>query len=95
MEDWQIKLIVGIVGAVVASGGVVVHKMYAEKLEAKTIESESRLHKLRDAETKVSTLTQEKKRLTVDLKSLQGKYDVLLEDYRRATRADGLTYDGP
>jgi hypothetical protein len=97
MEEWQIKLIIGIIGAVVAAGGggVLVHKMYAEKLEAKTIESESRLHKLREAKIKVSTLTQEKQRLTVDLKSLKGKYDVLLEDYRRATRADGLTYDGP
>ena len=71
------------------------HKMYCEKLEAKTIESESRLHNLRTAEAQVSALTQEKHRLTDDFNSLQNKYDVLLEDYRKATTADGLTYDGP
>lgn len=96
MEEWQIKLIIAIVGVAVSAGGggVIIHKMYAE-LEAKTIESESRLHKLQAAEAQVSALNQDKHRLTASLNSLQGKYDVLLEDYRKATRADGLTYDGP
>jgi hypothetical protein len=97
MEYWQIKLILAIVGVAVSAGGggVVVHKMYAEKLEAKTIESEDRLHRLQVAQSENSALREDQERLTANLTALQGKYDVLLKDYNKATRADGLTYDGP
>jgi len=97
VEYWQIKLIVVLVGAAVsaAGGGVAVHRMYAEKLEAKTIESEDRLHKLQATEAEISRLRQDQERLAANLKALQNKHNELLEDYRKATRADGLTYEGP
>ena len=97
MESWQTRLILRLMGvAVIAgSGGAVTHRIYVEKLEAKTIESEDRLHRLQMAETEISGLRQDQERLTANLAALQKTYDVLLEDYHKATRADGLTYDGP
>ncbi len=97
MEEWQIRLIVGILVGVgsASGGGVLVHKMYAEKVEALSAESRERLLRLQDTEEKLAELAKSHQDLTLKFESLRAKYTVLEEDYRKATTAQGMTYDGP
>ncbi len=97
MEGWQIKLVTGLLAAGVATGGgaLGVHKFYAEKLEAKAAESQQRLDQLRAAESRNDSLQEDLVVLNHEHKALREKHQILEEDYRKATTADGVTYDGP
>lgn len=97
MENWQIKLILGILAVVVSAsgGGVLVHKMYVDKVEALSAESRERLIRFQDTQEKLAGLTKANQELSQQYQSLQTRYSILEDDYRKATTAQGITYDAP
>lgn len=97
MQGWQIQIMSGLIAGTLAAGGgtLGVHKYYSNKLEAKIAESQQRLDQLKAAESRIDSLQKEFGAMNRQYQALREKNQILKEDYRKATTADGLTYDGP